>query len=232
MKQKIITLAGWLMLLMLFGCAKYKSTQSDVNDSLYIFGRLFIQDSINDNGTTRPLLKETPITISYKSSPDKILYSAKAGADGYFSFLNLTKGAEYIISAETETGSDDFKAPFSVKTDIVLNDTKNDLAPVLLFDDTKKNGMLFTIRDNASQGIISGCNACFFSSKQLWLTDTCANSLFTVVSNNNGLVLKTNILPGKYYLLFQKQAGSLLLSARDSVIVNQTGIIRKDIQLF
>ncbi|MEO7306119.1 MAG: hypothetical protein ABIR78_07365 [Ferruginibacter sp.] len=232
MKKTIIILLHLLIIIVIISCKKYSNIQSDVNNDLYIFGRLHIQDSINDNGTTRPLLKEIPVSISYNNNPAKILYTSKTSADGYFSFLNLTKGAEYIISAETETGTGDFKTIFSVKTNILLDNTKNSLTPILLFDDTKQTGVLFTIKDNASQGLISGCNTCFFSSRQLWLTDTCANSLFTVVSNANGLALKTNMLPGKYYLLFQKQAGSLLLTARDSVIINPAGIIRKDIKLF
>ena len=193
---------------------------------------MYIQDSINDNGTTKPLLKETPVSISYKNDPVKILYTTKTNSEGYFSFLNLTKGAEYTILAETETGTDNFKALFSSKTEVLLDATKNSLAPVLTFDNTKRNGVLYTIKDNLTNGLISGCNTCFFSSLQLAQKDTCDYGLFTIPSNMNGLVLKTNLQPGRYYVLFKKDAGILKLRATDILDVTPSGIIRKEIKLF
>ena len=86
MKKVLITIT-LLVTIITISCKKYGDIQSDVKDGLYIYGRLFIQDSINDNGTTRTLLKETSVTISYKNDSTKILYTTKTNSDGYFSFL-------------------------------------------------------------------------------------------------------------------------------------------------
>lgn len=230
MKKTLITSA--ILVITIFSCKKYSDIKSDVNDSLYIYGRLYIQDSINDNGTAKPLLKETPVSLSYKNDPANVLYTTKTNNDGYFSFLNLTKGVEYTISAETETGTGDFKALFSSKTDVLLDVTKNSLTPTLKFDNSKQNGVLFTIKDNLTNGNISGCSTCFFASQQLWLKDSCDYGLFTIPSNTNGLVLKTNLQPGRYYVLFKKQAGSLLLKSNDIIDITPGGVIRKEIKLF
>ena len=213
-------------------CKKYSTIKSDVNDNLYIYGRLYIKDSINDNGISKPLLKETLVNLSYKADPLKIIYTAKTNTEGYFSFLNLTRGAEYIIAAETETGTGDFKALFSIKTTVVMDTIKNSLTPVLNLDEIKQNGVLYTIKDNLSNGLINGCNTCFFSSQQLAAKDSCEFSLFTIPSNTKGLVLKTNLLPGRYYVLFKKQAGSLLLKSSDIIDITTNGLIKKEIKLF
>jgi hypothetical protein len=231
MKKRLITLSFFITIITI-SCKKYSEIQSDVNDGLYIYGRLFIQDSINDNGNIKPLLKETSVVISYKNDPSKVLYTTKTSIDGYFSFLNLTKGVEYTVKAETETGTDSFKALFSSQTDTLLDETKNSLAPVLKFDYNKQNGVLYTIKDNLTNGLINGCNACFFSSQQLAAKDSCEYSLFSIPSNTNGMVLKTNLLPGRYYVLFKKQAGTLLLKSSDVIDITTSGIIRKEIKLF
>ncbi len=212
-------------------CKKYRSIESDVNNSLYVFGKLYIRDSINDNGLIKPLQKEITVTISYKNSSN-ILYSTKSNTEGVFNFLNLTKGVEYTIAAETETGTGDFKALFSHKKDTLLDDSKNGLVLTLLFDTSKQNGVLYTIKDNLTNGLISGCNTCFFSSLQLAQKDTCDYGLFTIPSNTNGYVLKTNLQPGRYYVLFKKDAGVLKLRATDVLDVTPSGIIRKEIKLF
>lgn len=231
MKKILITIA-LLVTIITISCKKYSEIQSDVKDGLYIYGRLYIQDSINDNGATRPLLKEVTVTISYKNDSTKILYTTKTNSDGYFSFLNLSKGVEYSVKAETETGIDSFKALFSTKTDVLLDETKNSLTLVLTFDYNKQNGVLYSIKDNLTNGIINGCNTCFFSSQQLALKDSCEYSLFTIPSNTNGFVLKTNLVPGRYYVLFKKQAGTLLLKSSDVIDITPTGIIRKEIKIF
>jgi hypothetical protein len=227
--KKIVIL--FFTLTIIISCKKYSEIKSDVNDNLYIYGRLHLQDSINDIGSVKPLLKEVTVNLSYKKEPSKIIYTTKANTEGYFSFLNLTKGEEYIVAAETENGTGDFKALFSTKTNVLLNTTQNSLAPILTLDNEKQNGVLFTIKDDLTRGLIGGCNICFFSSRQLWQTDTCVNSLFNTASNTNGVSFKSNVLPGKYYLLFKKQIGSVWLQAKDSVNIIEKGVVNKEIIL-
>jgi hypothetical protein len=231
MKKKLIILAS-LAALFFLSCKKYREIKSDVNNDLYIFGKLQIQDSINDNGILKPFLRQAPVTLSYKHAPSQILYTTTSDTSGFFSFLNLTKGAEYVVAAKTETGSGDFKALFTSKTEVLLDVNNNSLTPTLLFDNAQQNGVLYTIKDDLTNGLISGCHTCFFSSQQLFLRDTCDYGLFTIPSNSNGLVLKTNLQPGKYYVLFKKQAGSLLLRSSDVIDIPQSGIIRREIKLF
>lgn len=217
----------------IFSCKKYEKIKSDADNKLYINGRLFILDSIIDNSTVKPLLKEVNIAITYKGDTNNILYVTKTDKDGYFTFTNLKQGNEYTIIAETEIGDGDFKLLYSTQKNVLVNESKNNVTPLLAVDETKQNGVLFTIRDNASLGLINDCKTCFFSSRQLWQRDTCDFGLFSIQSNANGKVVKTNLIPGtKYYVLFKKQAGSLLLKNSDSVIVNNKGLIRMDIKMY
>jgi hypothetical protein len=46
-----------------------------------------------------------------------------------------------------------------------------------------------------------------------------------VTTNERGLGIKINVLPGKYYLLFKKQAGTLKLNHADSIEIAAKGIV-------
>lgn len=230
--MKKITLISFLSILIITSCNKYDHLKSDVSDNLYLYGRLYLQDSINDNGSAKPILAETMVKLSYKSDISNILYTTKTNTDGYFTFLNLTKDSTYSILAETTTGSGDNKLIFSVNYDVMMDKSQKNVTPVLFLDNNKQNGVLFRIKEKASLGAISGCNTCFFSSRQLWLKDTCDYGLFSSIpSNTNGYVIKTNLFPGTYYLLFKKNIGTSVLKSTDSINVSSSGISKKDILL-
>src|SRR5260221_8230901 len=119
MKKLIVSLT--IISFAVLACKKYNQIQSDADSKLYIYGRVFIEDSINDNGIIKPLLKATPLSISYKNDSAIILKTTITSDSGYFSFSNMKKDAEYIITAQAETGTGDSKVFFSDSVDILLN---------------------------------------------------------------------------------------------------------------
>lgn len=220
MKKMIIPILAVLMIAA--ACKKYNSLPSDAESDLYIYGRLFIRDSLNDNGAVRPLNKQADLTLTYKSDTSKVLYTTQSSADGYFKFQNLKKET-YIVSAKVDKGENDFKVFYTGADTVQLDVSKTNSTPILTLDRTGQNGVLFTVRDTTG-GYINATQICFFSSKQLWNRDTCNYSLFSITTNEKGQAVKTNILPGLYYILLKRQAGSLLLQRRDSIIVPAKGI--------
>jgi len=212
-------------------CHKYDGLKSDAIGNLYFYGRLFIRDSVLDNGIPKPLLAETPIQLTYSSDTSQVLFSTKTTADGYFTFLNLTPDTHYTILAETTVGADSFKSLYSVSQDILADVSKSNLTPLLQLDNKKQNGVLYTVRDLSTKGLITGCNVCFFSSPLIYQKDSCEYASFSLATNTNGKVLKTNLSPGRYYVLFKKAAGTLLLNTKDTLAVPNVGIVRKDIFL-
>ncbi len=220
----------FILTLVLTACEKYKTIRNDADSKLFIYGRLFIQDSINDNGVEKPLAKEVDVFLRYKNDSANFLNKVKTDAQGYFTFKNLVQGKTYIVSTSTETGEGDFKVSFAGESEVLLNESKEDCTPVLKFDRKSQNGVFYTIKDNTG-GLINDCEACFFSSRQIWLRDTCSFGLLSIKSNTKGMAIKTNLLPGKYYLLFKKQAGALLLQHKDSIDIQAKGILERGITL-
>ena len=238
MKKRILLATLSLILLSFYSCKKYNDLKDNGTPigSLYVYGRLFIQDSVNDIGIIKPLSGNTIVKLSLRQDSLNIIDTTTTNIDGYFIFSNLAS-KDYIISAEVEKASTnssltDSKLIFSTSVNISLANTSiNNVTPVLLLDNAKQNGAVFTVMDDATKGRINDCEICFFSSKLLWQKDSCQYSQFTIKSNVNGIAYKTNLMPGKYYYISKKVAGSLVLKNKDSVKIENTRIVRKDLFL-
>ena len=236
MKKIILITIVSVVLIAFYSCKKYNEFKETPIGNLYVYGRLFIQDSINDNGIVKPSTGNVVVKLSLKSDSTNIIDTTTTNSDGYFTFSNLDS-KDYIINAEVEkpsanTSLTDSKLLFSTRVNVTLNNSSvNNLTPVLLLDNVKQNGVVFTVMDDATRGRINECDICFFSSKLLWQKDSCQYSQFTIKSNLNGIAYKTNLLSGKYYFIAKRVAGSLVLKNRDSIQIESNNVIRQNLLL-
>ena len=143
--KKLIALFFTVSLIVM-SCKKYNEITSDTDGNLYIYGRLFIQDSVNDNGTIKPLLKVASVSLTYEDDNSRILFTTNSDSNGYFTFPNLKKNAAYSILAETKTGTGSFELLYSAKKDVTLANLKTDITPLLKIYNANQNGVLYTIR--------------------------------------------------------------------------------------
>jgi hypothetical protein len=221
MKKIIVSLT--IISFAVLACKKYNQIQSDADSKLYIYGRVFVEDSINDNGIIKPLLKVTPISISYKNDSVAILKTTNTSDSGYFSFSNMKKDAEYVIIAQAETGSGDSKVFFSGSVNVLLNESKTNITPLLKLDNSKQNGIHLIVLDNTG-GKISNITAWVFNNPSLFAADTSAGKIFDMVTNPYGVSNKFNISQGRYFLRIKTRIGNIDLKGEGVIDIENTGI--------
>lgn len=222
------------IILLCFGCKKYNSITNDAKDDFYIYGRLFIQDSINGNGSIKPLPGPTDVKIAYANKLEVNLKTVKTDEQGYFTITTLNGNSSYIITAETTTGENSFRTLYNVAhKDSIGTVSLTNVTPLLTINQEKQNGVIFILKDDSTKQLVGkDCKACFYTDRRIWQIDTaCEFNSFMETSNLNSTVIKTNILSGRYYISFRKEIGSEKLKAVDSVDINPFGIVQKDIFL-
>ncbi|HSY60894.1 MAG TPA: hypothetical protein VK796_03410, partial [Cytophaga sp.] len=74
------TILAAIALMTILSCKKYGEIKSDSDSRLYIYGRLFIQDDINDNGIVKPLQKEITVSLTYTADPTNVLKTTKSNS--------------------------------------------------------------------------------------------------------------------------------------------------------
>ncbi|HEY0065738.1 MAG TPA: hypothetical protein VGB46_00195 [Flavisolibacter sp.] len=211
--MKKIVLYTILLFAIIAGCSKFRDMKGtdDFKDGAYIRGRLFLVDSLTQNGIASPLGNKK-LTISYADSQDTLnyLYEVSTSADGYFTFPNLRTDKTYRIRyKETLNG-----ILFSADQNATTADTVRLFARVAL---TGQTGIHLVLSD--STGPVRGDTICVFTSSFQFNSNNCAQATYSLITDTFGRASRFNVPPGKYYFYSTLTVNNHAYEVKDSMVV-------------
>lgn len=196
------------------GCSKFRDMKDndDFKDGAYIRGRLFLVDSLTQNGVASPLGNKK-LTISYADAQDTLnyLYETTTSADGYFTFPNLRTDKTYRIRYQETLNNGIF---FSADQNATTADTVRLFARVAL---TKQAGFHLVLSD--STGPIKSDTICVFTSSFQFNSNNCAQATYSLITDTFGRAYKFNIPPGKYYFYSTLSVNNQAYEVKDSLVI-------------
>lgn len=212
------------MLCVLFSCKKI--VRDDLHGNLYIQGRLFTVDSLDQNsGIIAQPLGGRSVEIGYASdSTINYLYKVTTDADGYFTFTTIDPTQTYVIfSRDTIGGVTYFNQSALIKTSVSIDNLVLKIHPSQI----DQNGFVFTAIDSASKQPVNACSICLFRSHVLFEADTRQGATYTLTTNANGNAYQLNVAKGWYYANFKAVYVNGFVYSKDSVYVDTLGIARQ-----
>lgn len=192
-----------------------------INDKIYLRGRLFLTDTVNQNIKDQPLANNTVYLSFYdpENNPN-FIQSVKSDAEGYFLFsLDPAHERNYYVYSEYKSNDLTFKNTFHSV------DSTN-ISLVLKFDANSHNGYKVVLRDSLN-GILPGIVVNVYNSQLVaQLDDTLGtNALKKITSDNSGMIKSFNLAKGKYYFNARKRFGAIVIQQKlKEVEVNEKGI--------
>ncbi|MBN8691768.1 MAG: hypothetical protein J0L69_01165 [Bacteroidetes bacterium] len=214
MKKLILFYAA---IILLASCEK-----KTINDKIYLRGRLFLTDTVNQNIKDLPLANNTVYLSFYdpENNPN-FIQSIKSDAEGYFIFsLDPAHERNYYVYSEYKSNDLLFKNTFHSV------DSTN-ISLILKFDANKQNGFKVTLKDSITNGFLPGISVNIYNSLLVaQLDDTLGTNAFKkITSDNSGIVKAFNLAKGKYYLNARKRFGGTVIQQKlKEVEVNEIGI--------
>lgn len=149
-----------------------------------------------------------------KNTCDGSNVSLKSDAYGNASFFRLSEREYYVISRAMINGAENVaRSQIGIGKGIIYEHIKLKPVPAPVL-----NTRAVTVADKDGNAI-ANAQVCLFTSKALFLRDTCEASNYSLVTNAAGKGTFPDLLPGKYYVLATLSLKGFRLTARDSVVV-------------
>lgn len=196
-----------------------------ISDKLYLRGRIFLTDTVNQNVKDQPLANTTVYLSFYdpENNPN-FIQSVKSNDEGYFLFsLDPSHERNYYVYSEYKSNDLLFKNTFHSV------DSTN-ISLILKFDANKQNGFKVTLKDSITNGFLPGISVNIYNSLLVaQLDDTLGTNAFKkITSDNSGIVKAFNLAKGKYYLNARKRFGATVIQKKlQELEVYESGISSK-----
>jgi hypothetical protein len=209
------------------GCGKPEG-YDDLSGEQTLSGTVFLKDTLNTGVYKEVLLHNLTIRIKHlaDSSTENFLMSLKSDDFGNFTSETLSP-ASYIVHAEKDT----LNLHFRIDTIIDLHKDLKDIRFFLTPDTVHYNILSVICRDNATKGLLSGVNVCFFTSRQAADSNICLGNFTSQVTNNYGRVLLMQIPPEYIYFNARDSIGTLDIRSKDSANVKINGLRQRILYL-
>lgn len=219
-----------IALFILFLCAIYscKKKKDDFYGEGRFSGLLVYYSPYAGDIIPRPLAGRKVFLSYHPSDTLNYIYSATTNSDGYFVFTNVRKDTLYDLFFADTIGGQPFKA--------VLSGVAADKDTLLIAtpDNEKQNGLSVVATDPAGTKL-EKVKILAYTGRDVYLADSTAGTNTSAVlsfeTNKYGYDVKYGIAAIKYYLVAQKQTGSLLYKGYSEAEVSTIGIKQASIVL-
>jgi hypothetical protein len=210
-----------------FACQKYADATHDLSGSFYYRGRVFYFDDIYGDSRVNTL---GTITVKLFNGKDtaNFIYTTQADKDGYFLFKNLEEGKQYTILADTIISG----VRYTKRDSVSISKSIDSSTLILSASQQSQNGIVYTVKDPSGTGLITNATICLFTSSLLANRDTCEGSNYSLPNTNAiGRSAQFNIPANTYYAVLSYRFGNQIWRSRDTLVLPQSGILKKEKKL-
>jgi hypothetical protein len=190
----------------------------------YLAGRLVYTNPNEPTLGTQPLAGKQVMITTLPSDTLNFQYSVTTDKEGYFVFQYLDKTQPYLLFFEDSIGGLVYKGQ--------VTETPDNAAVLLkaTVDTKNQNGFRIIVHDPSNEAV-AGAQVCVFNSNTGAVADTCTGSLYSQPTNNQGEIVKYNLVEGKYYFVASATIGGRYYKGNASVQVSKGGVVQVPITL-
>jgi hypothetical protein len=220
------TITTLTLLCCLLACGK--DEEEAVSKTLQ--GKAYYKNKFGADSTKIFPLALTDIYIRNTADADEAYFDkVKTDPEGTFFLENETRPITLYVKTNL-TLDDGSTVPLYGKVD-VTESTSGTVVIIANYDATRQNGFLLRLKD-ASGGLIPGGIVRVYTSADLAMLDNATAAIASLSSNNQGVVYKTNLPPGPYYINAQKKIDTVTLQRMAKLItLNASGIVEDTLLL-
>lgn len=217
----------FIMILFVFSCGKDEAT---VSDNTVVTGTAFYKNRFAQDSAQLMSYKSGEIFVRNPTdAKDSYFTKITTDNDGKF-YLNLSKFP--IVLYIKPMVAVDANTTIPLYGEVTV--TKDNVVSVQLiasFDSDRQNGFLLQVRDETG-GFITGATAHLYSSEPVASLNNPASAIVTLVSNNAGVIFRTNLPAGNYFINTTKTIDTITFQRfLKPVTVAATGFVQDTIIL-
>lgn len=166
--------------------------------------------------------------LSFKAGTQEgKLFDMTTNSNGVANIMDI-RPSTYFLRIKTRSGNQDFKAEDTVIVYERGIRTKELILEKYVAD---SNGFKVSIRDEGDFPVNNAKLYSYLSRSVFNLDSSYSSSLYSDSSNATGIITRSDLSAGKYFLHVVKQVGTVKLTVSDSIIVNTNGISEKIVHL-
>jgi hypothetical protein len=191
MKNVIIFIA----ILFVFSCGKDEDT---ISGNTVITGVAFYKNRFAQDSTQLIPYKSGEIFVRYvEDNKDSYFTKLMTDSVGRF-YMNLSKLPVILYIKPTVQVNVNTTIPLYGEVTVTAANTSS-IHLIASFNADIQNGFLLQVRDDAG-GFVTGATAHLYSSEAIANLNNPASAIATLVSNTSGVIFKTNLPAGRYFI--------------------------------